>query len=116
MLFVEILSPGIDRDDVFVKLPAYQRIRSLREILYVETGRVGATVYCRGEAGLAASGARTLTTQLPSASARRAVTSISIFIRGSTRPQTSAVAAGRIVPKTSPSTDTIAAQSAMSGT
>src|SRR5439155_19769083 len=44
-----------------------------------------------------------------------AVTSISIFIRGSTRPQTSAVAAGRIAPKTSPSTGTIVGQSAMSG-
>ena len=34
LLIVEILSPGTDRDDVFVKLPAYQRIPSLQEILY----------------------------------------------------------------------------------
>jgi hypothetical protein len=27
---VEILSPGTDRDDVFIKLPAYQRISSLQ--------------------------------------------------------------------------------------
>lgn len=47
LLVIEILSPGTDRDDVFVKLPAYQRIPSLREILYVETERVGATVYRR---------------------------------------------------------------------
>ena len=47
LLIVEILSPGTDRDDVFVKLPAYQRIPSLQEILYVETERVGATVYRR---------------------------------------------------------------------
>jgi Uma2 family endonuclease len=47
LLIVEILSPGTDRDDVFVKLPAYQRIASLREILYVETERVGATVHRR---------------------------------------------------------------------
>ena len=50
MLIVEILSPSTDRDDVFIKLPSYQRIPSLREILYVETGRVGATVYRRHEA------------------------------------------------------------------
>ena len=36
---------------MFVKLPAYQRIPSLQEILYVETERVGATVYRRAEAG-----------------------------------------------------------------
>lgn len=47
LLTVEILSPSTDRDDVFVKLPAYQRIASLQEILYVETERIGATVYCR---------------------------------------------------------------------
>jgi len=51
VLIVEILSPGTDRDDVFVKLPAYQRIPSLREILYVETERMGATVYRRDDAG-----------------------------------------------------------------
>jgi hypothetical protein len=47
---------------------------------------------------------------------RLAVTSISIFIRGSTRPQIKAVAAGRIAPNTSPKTGTIAGQSAGSGT
>jgi Uma2 family endonuclease len=51
LLIVEVLSPSTDRDDVFIKLPAYQRIPSLREILYVETERVGATVYRRGEGG-----------------------------------------------------------------
>jgi Uma2 family endonuclease len=47
LLIVEVLSPSTDRDDVFTKLPAYQRIASLREILYVETERIGATVYRR---------------------------------------------------------------------
>ena len=47
---------------------------------------------------------------------RLAVTSISIFMRPSTSPQTKAVAAGRIWPKTSPRTGTIAGQSPMSGT
>jgi Uma2 family endonuclease len=47
LLVVEILFPGTDRDDVLVKLPAYQRIACLQEILYVETERVGATVYRR---------------------------------------------------------------------
>jgi Uma2 family endonuclease len=51
LLIVEVLSPSTDRDDVFIKLPAYQRIPSLREILYVETERIGATVYRRGEGG-----------------------------------------------------------------
>jgi Uma2 family endonuclease len=51
LLIVEILSPGTDRDDVFIKLPAYQRIASLQEILYVETERIGATVYRRAEDG-----------------------------------------------------------------
>jgi Uma2 family endonuclease len=51
LLIVEILSPSTDRDDVFIKLPAYQRIPSLHEILYVETERIGATVYRRAEEG-----------------------------------------------------------------
>lgn len=51
LLIVEVLSPSTDRDDVFVKLPAYQRIASLREILFVETERVGATFYRRGAEG-----------------------------------------------------------------
>src|SRR5689334_4219381 len=41
LLIVEVLSPSTDRDDVFTKLPAYQWIASLQEILYVETERVG---------------------------------------------------------------------------
>jgi Uma2 family endonuclease len=51
LLIVEILSPGTDRDDVYIKLPAYQRISSLREILYVETERIGAAVYRRSATG-----------------------------------------------------------------
>ncbi len=47
LLIVEVLSPSTDRDDVFIKLPSYQRIASLREILFVETERVGAAVYRR---------------------------------------------------------------------
>jgi Uma2 family endonuclease len=43
------LSPGTDRDDVYIKLPAYQRIASPREILYIETERIGATVYRRAD-------------------------------------------------------------------
>ena len=44
-----MLSPSTDRDDVFTKLPAYQRT-SLQEILYIESERVGATVYRRAGA------------------------------------------------------------------
>ena len=51
LLIVEILSPGTDRDDVYIKLPAYQRTPGLREILYVETQRIGATVYRRSGEG-----------------------------------------------------------------
>jgi Uma2 family endonuclease len=47
LLIVEILSPGTDRDDVFVKLPSYRAISSVQEILYVETERVGVTLYGR---------------------------------------------------------------------
>ena len=50
LLIVEVLSPSTDRDDVFTKLPAYQRIASLQEILYIESERVGATVYRRAGA------------------------------------------------------------------
>ena len=49
LLIIEILSPSTDRDDVYIKLPAYQRIIGLREILYIETERIGAMVYRRGE-------------------------------------------------------------------
>src|SRR5581483_12123848 len=34
LLIVEILSPSTERDDHFVKLPQYQAIPSLQEILY----------------------------------------------------------------------------------
>ncbi|MGD9614074.1 MAG: Uma2 family endonuclease [Alphaproteobacteria bacterium] len=47
LLIVEILSPSTERDDHFVKLPQYQAIPSLREILYVESERIAATVYRR---------------------------------------------------------------------
>lgn len=47
VLIVEIQSPSTERDDHFVKLPHYQRIASLREILYIESDRVAATVYRR---------------------------------------------------------------------
>jgi Uma2 family endonuclease len=47
VLIVEIQSPSTERDDHFVKLPDYQRLPSLREILYVESERVAATVYRR---------------------------------------------------------------------
>jgi Uma2 family endonuclease len=49
LLIVEVLSPSTDRDDVFLKLPAYQRIASVEEILYIETERIEATVYRRGQ-------------------------------------------------------------------
>ncbi|HTT78210.1 MAG TPA: Uma2 family endonuclease [Stellaceae bacterium] len=45
LLIVEILSPSTERDDVFLKLPAYQRIPSVREVLYVESERIAATVH-----------------------------------------------------------------------
>ena len=44
---VEIQSPSTERDDHFVKLPEYQAIPSLREILYIESESVAATVYRR---------------------------------------------------------------------
>jgi Uma2 family endonuclease len=47
LLIVEVLSPSTDRDDVFIKMPAYQEIAGLQEILCVETEWVGATVYRR---------------------------------------------------------------------
>jgi Uma2 family endonuclease len=47
VLIVEILSPSTERDDHFVKLPEYQAIPSLREILYIESESVAATVYRR---------------------------------------------------------------------
>ena len=50
VLIVEIQSPSTERDDHFVKLPHYQSLPSLREILYVESQRIGATLYRRGDA------------------------------------------------------------------
>jgi len=46
-LIIEILSPSTERDDLFVKLPAYQRIPSVKEVLYLESQAVAATVYRR---------------------------------------------------------------------
>jgi Uma2 family endonuclease len=53
VLIVEIQSPSTERDDHFVKLPHYQRLPSLREILFVESERVAATVYRRRGKGWA---------------------------------------------------------------
>jgi Uma2 family endonuclease len=47
VLIVEIQSPSTERDDHFVKLPEYQAIPSLMEILYIESETVAATVYRR---------------------------------------------------------------------
>src|SRR5581483_2484008 len=47
LLIIEILSPSTERDDIFLKLPAYQRIPSVREVLYVESERIAATVHRR---------------------------------------------------------------------
>jgi Uma2 family endonuclease len=46
-LIVEIQSPSTERDDHFVKLPQYQAISSLMEILYVESESMAATIYRR---------------------------------------------------------------------
>jgi Uma2 family endonuclease len=51
VLIVEIQSPSTERDDHFVKLPHYQRIPSLQEILYVESERIAATLYRRSGDG-----------------------------------------------------------------
>lgn len=51
LLIVEILSPSTERDDIFLKLPAYRRIPSVREVLYVESERMAATVHRRGGDG-----------------------------------------------------------------
>ncbi len=53
-LIVEIMSPSTERDDHFVKLPHYQAIPSLREILYVESERAAARVYRREGEGWSA--------------------------------------------------------------
>jgi Uma2 family endonuclease len=51
LLIVEIQSPSTERDDHFVKLPHYQAIPSVGEILYIESERVAAIVYRREAAG-----------------------------------------------------------------
>ncbi len=53
VLIVEIQSPSTERDDDFVKLPHYQSIPSLQEILYVESERAAATLYRRDGEGWA---------------------------------------------------------------
>jgi Uma2 family endonuclease len=53
VLIVEIQSPSTERDDHFVKLPQYQSLPSLQEILYVESERAAATLYRRAGAGWA---------------------------------------------------------------
>src|SRR5207244_9528702 len=53
VLIVEIQSPSTQRDTHFVKLPHYQSLPSLQEILYVESERVAATLYRRGGEGWA---------------------------------------------------------------
>jgi Uma2 family endonuclease len=47
VLIVEIQSPSTEREDHFIKLPHYQSLPSLREILYVESQLVAATLYRR---------------------------------------------------------------------
>ena len=51
LLIVEIQSPSTERDDHFVKLPQYQAMPSVQEILYIESERVAATIYRRDTAG-----------------------------------------------------------------
>ena len=51
LLIVEIQSPSTERDDHFLKLPQYQAIPSVEEILYIESERVAATIYRRDAAG-----------------------------------------------------------------
>jgi Uma2 family endonuclease len=51
VLIVEIQSPSTERDDHFVKLPHYQSLPSLQEILYVESQQVAATLYRRNGDG-----------------------------------------------------------------
>jgi Uma2 family endonuclease len=73
VLIVEIQSPSTERDDYFVKLPQYQSIPSLREILYVESERIAARVFRRGDSGWT-------TIQLDGASARLQLQTIGLDI------------------------------------
>ena len=50
VLIVEIQSPSTERDDHFVKLPHYQALPSLQEILFIESERIAATVFRRAGA------------------------------------------------------------------
>ena len=47
LLLIEVLSPGTERHDRRVKLPAYQRIGSLREIVLIDTDMPFAELYRR---------------------------------------------------------------------
>ena len=51
LLIVEIQSPSTERDDHFLKLPQYQAIPSVEEILYIESELIAATIYRREAAG-----------------------------------------------------------------
>jgi Uma2 family endonuclease len=73
VLIVEIQSPSTERDDHFVKLPHYQSLPSVQEILYVESERVAATVYRR-------TGEVWVTIDLDGGDARLRLTSIGLDI------------------------------------
>jgi len=45
LLIVEVLSPATERRDRMVKRPAYMRLRSVQEILFVDSQRMAAEVY-----------------------------------------------------------------------
>lgn len=47
LLLIEILSPGTERHDRRIKLPAYQRIESLREIVLIDSDMPFAELYRR---------------------------------------------------------------------
>lgn len=47
ILIVEVLSSSTERDDRLIKVPAYQRIPSVQEILVVDSGALYAAVYRR---------------------------------------------------------------------
>jgi Uma2 family endonuclease len=47
LLVVEVLSDGTERSDIEEKLPLYRQIPSLEEILYVDSRRVGWTLFRR---------------------------------------------------------------------
>src|SRR5690349_12610535 len=47
ILIVEILSPSTERTDRRVKLPAYQTIESVREIMFIDADSLHAELYRR---------------------------------------------------------------------